>query len=69
MSMSVCLGVRHDASLMLPIRQTASIFKQPVTVVNNRTDSRSKTELKHGALDQPKQVKWTGKRAIEMHSF
>ncbi|KAI8774453.1 methyl-CpG-binding domain protein 2 [Biomphalaria glabrata] len=51
-------GVRHDASLVLPIRQTASIFKQPVTVVRNRTESKSKAELKHGIQEQPKQIFW-----------
>ena len=29
------LGIRNDASLVPPIRQTASIFKQPVTVKKN----------------------------------
>lgn len=51
-------GVRHDASLVLPIRQTASIFKQPVTVIKNRNESKSKAELKHGIQDQPKQIFW-----------
>ncbi|XP_005103642.1 methyl-CpG-binding domain protein 2 [Aplysia californica] len=51
-------GVRHDASLVLPIRQTASIFKQPVTVVRNGPKCKSKTDLKHGTQDQPKQVFW-----------
>ncbi|KAH9488659.1 Methyl-CpG-binding domain protein 2 [Bulinus truncatus] len=51
-------GVRHDVSLVLPIRQTASIFKQPVTVVRNRPESKSKAELKHGIQEQPKQIFW-----------
>jgi len=53
-------GVRHDASLVLPTRQTASIFKQSVTVVRNRNgpEGRSKSDLKHGVQDQPKQVFW-----------
>jgi len=51
-------GVRHDASLILPIRQTASIFKQPVTVVRNGPECKPKAELKHGVQDQPKQVFW-----------
>lgn len=51
-------GIRHDASLVLPIRQTASIFKQPVTVLRNRADSRGKAELRHGTQDQPKQLFW-----------
>ncbi|CAG5116082.1 unnamed protein product, partial [Candidula unifasciata] len=59
--------VRHDASLILPIRQTASIFKQPVTVVRNREESTSKAELKHGIQDQPKQVFWE-KRLQGLHA-
>lgn len=52
-------GVRHDASLVLPIRQTASIFKQPVTVVRRHTEApRPSPDLKHGVQDQPKQVFW-----------
>ncbi|XP_069138386.1 methyl-CpG-binding domain protein 3-like isoform X2 [Argopecten irradians] len=50
--------IRHDTSLVLPIRQTASIFKQPVTVVKNRIESKSKTDLKHGPQDPPKQLFW-----------
>ena len=49
-------GIRHDASLVLPIRQTASIFKQPVTVVRNRPESRMRPEVKHGSQEQPRQV-------------
>jgi len=51
-------GVRHDASLVLPIRQTASIFKQPVTVKRNGPESKPRAELRHGVQDQPKQVFW-----------
>ncbi|KAK2150541.1 hypothetical protein LSH36_401g02003 [Paralvinella palmiformis] len=51
-------GIRHDANLVLPIRQTASIFKQPVTVVRNRPESRTKSDLKHGPQEQPKQLFW-----------
>ncbi|XP_052277945.1 methyl-CpG-binding domain protein 3-like isoform X2 [Dreissena polymorpha] len=50
--------MRHDANLALPIRQTASIFKQPVTVIRNHTDSVTKTDLKHGPQEQPKQLFW-----------
>ncbi|XP_022329947.2 methyl-CpG-binding domain protein 2-like isoform X1 [Crassostrea virginica] len=50
-------GMRHDSSLVLPIRQTASIFKQPVTVIH-RQESKTKTELKHGPQDPPKQLFW-----------
>ena len=54
-----CLtGIRQDSSLALPIRQTASIFKQPVTVkrIREESESKTKTDLKHGPQDQPKQV-------------
>lgn len=50
--------IRHDTSLVLPIRQTASIFKQPVTVIRNQPDSKTKTDLKHGPQDPPKQLFW-----------
>ncbi|XP_074651509.1 methyl-CpG-binding domain protein 3-like [Tubulanus polymorphus] len=50
--------MRHDAALALPIRQTASIFKQPVTVKRTRSHSKTKTDLKHGVQDQPKQLFW-----------
>ena len=50
------LGVRQDTNLVLPIRQTASIFKQPVTVVKNRPESKTRADLKHGAQEQPRQV-------------
>ena len=51
-------GMRHDSNLALPIRQTASIFKQPVTVIRNHNDSVTKTDLKHGPQEPPKQVIW-----------
>lgn len=50
-------GVRSDASLVPPIRQTASIFKQPVTVYKTQ-DSKVKTDLKHGTQEKPKQLFW-----------
>ncbi|XP_052792649.1 methyl-CpG-binding domain protein 2-like [Mya arenaria] len=51
-------GMRHDTNLALPIRQTASIFKQPVTVIRNHNDSVTKTDLKHGPQEPPKQLFW-----------
>lgn len=51
-------GMRQDASLALPIRQTASIFKQPVTVVRNHPDSKTKSDIKHGPQEPPKQLFW-----------
>ncbi|KAL3867204.1 hypothetical protein ACJMK2_044424 [Sinanodonta woodiana] len=60
-------GMRHDSSLVLPIRQTASIFKQPVTVIRNRPESKTKTDIKHGNQDQPKQLFWE-KRLQGLHA-
>lgn len=48
-------GVRTDASLVPPIRQTASIFKQPVTVYKTQ-EGKVKTDFKHGPQEKPKQV-------------
>ncbi|KAL3867203.1 hypothetical protein ACJMK2_044424 [Sinanodonta woodiana] len=59
--------MRHDSSLVLPIRQTASIFKQPVTVIRNRPESKTKTDIKHGNQDQPKQLFWE-KRLQGLHA-
>ncbi|XP_064619431.1 methyl-CpG-binding domain protein 2-like isoform X2 [Lineus longissimus] len=59
--------IRHDAALALPIRQTASIFKQPVTVKRHKTNSKTKIELKHGPQEQPKQLFWE-KRLHGLHS-
>lgn len=49
-------GVRNDASLVPPIRQTASIFKQPVTIYKT-LEGKVKENLKHGTQDKPKQVR------------
>ncbi|ESO05075.1 hypothetical protein HELRODRAFT_185546 [Helobdella robusta] len=49
---------RHDANVTMPIRQTASIFKQPVTVIKNHTDSKTRTDLKQGTQEQPRQIFW-----------
>ncbi|XP_068622580.1 methyl-CpG-binding domain protein 2 isoform X2 [Battus philenor] len=48
---------RSDASLVPPIRQTASIFKQPVTVYKTQ-ESKVKTDLKQGTQEKPKQLFW-----------
>ena len=48
--------MRADVNVVLPIRQTASIFKQPVTIVSNHPDSRTRTDLRHGSQEQPRQV-------------
>lgn len=49
-------GIRNDASLVPPIRQTASIFKQPVTVVRSQ-EGKVRSDFKHGPPDKPKQVR------------
>ena len=49
---------RHDVNVSLPIRQTASIFKQPVTVVRNHPNSKTRTDLKHGIQEPPRQLYW-----------
>jgi methyl-CpG-binding domain protein 2 len=58
-SLTNCLfrNVRSDASLVPPIRQTASIFKQPVTVIKMQ-EGKVKSELKHGNQEKPKQLFW-----------
>ncbi|XP_066903045.1 methyl-CpG-binding domain protein 2 isoform X1 [Halyomorpha halys] len=63
-------GVRNDASLVPPIRQTASIFKQPVTVYRTQ-EGKVKADFKHGPQEKPKQLFWEkrleGLRASDAH--
>jgi len=47
-----------DYSLVAPIRQTASIFKQPVTVFKEHK-SKVKAELKAVSREKPSQLFWT----------
>ena len=50
---------KFEPNLSLPIRQTASIFKQPVTVVKNHYDSKTRNDLKTGNMhEQPRQLFW-----------
>ena len=50
---------RNDSSLIPPIRQTASIFKQPVTLVKNQKEGKTRHDLKHGLpQEKPAQVFW-----------
>ncbi|XP_011302596.1 methyl-CpG-binding domain protein 2 isoform X2 [Fopius arisanus] len=49
-------GVRNDTSLVPPIRQTASIFKQPVTIF--KTQEGKVKDIKHGNQEKPKQLFW-----------
>ena len=51
----VARGVRNDNSLFSPIRQTASIFKQPITIIKSQ-ESKVRQELKHGRQEKPRQV-------------
>lgn len=48
-------GIRSEGALVPPIRQTASIFKQPVTVHKNQ-EGKVKTDFKHGRQEKPRQV-------------
>lgn len=65
-------GVRNDGSLVPPIRQTASIFKQPVTVYKTQ-ESKVKTDYKNGNQEKPKQLMWEkrleGLRACDIDGF
>ncbi|XP_055607685.1 methyl-CpG-binding domain protein 2 [Uranotaenia lowii] len=66
-------GMRADTSLIPPIRQTASIFKQPVTVVRSQDgESKVKRELQHGSQVKPRQLFWEKRlehlRANNTHS-
>ena len=55
---------RNDASLIPPIRQTASIFKQPVTLVETQPGGKTKDNLPSASsrskadLEKPRQVFW-----------
>lgn len=64
-------NVRNDGSLVPPIRQTASIFKQPVTVYRNQ-ESKVKVD-KNGNQEKPKQLMWEkrleGLRACDIDGF
>jgi len=45
-------------SMVPPIRQTASIFKQPVTLVRGQEDSKVKGDLKQPIREKPRQLFW-----------
>ncbi|GFU00976.1 methyl-CpG-binding domain protein 2 [Nephila pilipes] len=55
-----------STSIVLPIRQTASIFKQSVTIVRNQ-ESKAHTDVSHGPQEKPKQVFWE-KRLQGIHA-
>uniref|UniRef100_A0A8C5DM59 MBD domain-containing protein n=1 Tax=Gouania willdenowi TaxID=441366 RepID=A0A8C5DM59_GOUWI len=50
-------GGKPDLSTALPIRQTASIFKQPVTKVTSHPGNKVKTDTQQ-AIEQPRQLFW-----------
>ncbi|XP_050428765.1 methyl-CpG-binding domain protein 2 [Adelges cooleyi] len=68
----LCRGVRSEGALVPPIRQTASIFKQPVTVYKNQ-EGKVKSDFKHGRQEKPRQVFWEkrleGIRASEKDGY
>ncbi|XP_056599329.1 methyl-CpG-binding domain protein 3a isoform X1 [Triplophysa dalaica] len=51
---------KPDLNTSLPVRQTASIFKQPVTKVTNHPSSKVKTDPQK-AVEQPRQLFWEKK--------
>ncbi|XP_026231207.1 methyl-CpG-binding domain protein 3a [Anabas testudineus] len=54
------MKAKPDLNTTLPVRQTASIFKQPVTKVTNHPNNKVKTDPQK-AVDQPKQLFWEKK--------
>lgn len=46
---------KPDLNTALPVRQTASIFKQPVTKITNHPSNKVKSDPQK-AVDQPRQV-------------
>ncbi|PWA15989.1 hypothetical protein CCH79_00017756, partial [Gambusia affinis] len=59
-------GGKPDLNTALPIRQTASIFKQPVTKVTSHPGNKVKTDLQR-AVEQPRQLFWE-KRLMGLRS-
>ncbi|XP_041950072.1 methyl-CpG-binding domain protein 3-like isoform X1 [Alosa sapidissima] len=51
---------KPDLNTSLPVRQTASIFKQPVTKVTNHPSNKVKTDTQK-AVEQPRQLFWEKK--------
>ncbi|XP_037537648.1 methyl-CpG-binding domain protein 3a [Nematolebias whitei] len=54
------IRAKPDLNTTLPVRQTASIFKQPVTKITNHPTNKVKTDPQK-AVDQPKQLFWERK--------
>ncbi|XP_075885299.1 methyl-CpG-binding domain protein 2 [Nelusetta ayraudi] len=55
--LSLAKGGKPDLNTALPIRQTASIFKQPVTKVTSHPSNKVKTDSQRGT-EQPRQLFW-----------
>ncbi|XP_034403564.1 methyl-CpG-binding domain protein 2 isoform X2 [Cyclopterus lumpus] len=55
--LSLAKGGKPDLNTALPIRQTASIFKQPVTKVTSHPGNKVKADLQR-ASEQPRQLFW-----------
>lgn len=51
----VCPQGKPDLNTALPVRQTASIFKQPVTKITNHPSNKVKSDPQK-AVEQPRQV-------------
>ncbi|XP_038135538.1 methyl-CpG-binding domain protein 2-like isoform X2 [Cyprinodon tularosa] len=56
-ALSLAKGGKPDLNTALPIRQTASIFKQPVTKVTSHPGNKVKTDLQR-AVEPPRQLFW-----------
>ncbi|KAK5859845.1 hypothetical protein PBY51_021368 [Eleginops maclovinus] len=54
------IRAKPDLNTTLPVRQTASIFKQPVTKVTNHPNNKVKADPQK-SVDQPKQLFWERK--------
>ncbi|KAM4533296.1 methyl-CpG-binding domain protein 2 [Fundulus diaphanus] len=54
---SLAKGGKPDLNTALPIRQTASIFKQPVTKVTSHPGNKVKADLQR-AVEPPRQLFW-----------
>jgi methyl-CpG-binding domain protein 2 len=65
----IAKAIRTDSSLVPPIRQTASIFKQPVTVHRSQSSgSKVKTD-KQNSAEKPRQLFWEKRLASLRPSY
>uniref|UniRef100_A0A8C2R2H7 MBD domain-containing protein n=1 Tax=Capra hircus TaxID=9925 RepID=A0A8C2R2H7_CAPHI len=55
-----CPQGKPDLNTALPVRQTASIFKQPVTKITNHPSNKVKSDPQK-AVEQPRQLFWEKK--------